>query len=163
MTDTIHVLSLKNLVVVIVLISNTLAAQDVKTDSIKPSLHSNALFCCTGVSKSILNTTFYYERMIQRNAQRTNKVTLVKAGFGEIGYWDDGISRYILGQFGILTGVNKHHMELNVGLVKFLDDVDLFPISGSIGYRIQKPGGHFLFRVGLGWPEAFNFGWGVSF
>jgi len=33
----------------------------------------------------------------------------------------------------------------------------------SIGYRMQKPNGHFIFRTGVGWPEALYIDLGVSF
>ena len=58
----------------------------------------------------------------------------------------------------------KHHLEVSAGLVKSLDKYyDIFPLSGSIGYRMQKPNGHFIFRTGVGWPEALYIDLGVSF
>jgi hypothetical protein len=100
--------------------------------------------------------------MFQKNAQKSNISTFIKVGYGGAAYWE-GESQYILGQFGILTGVRNHHLEASAGLVAFLDNYFSSPLSGSIGYRIQKPGGHFIFRTGLGWPEALYVGLGVSF
>ena len=101
--------------------------------------------------------------MLRRNATISKITPFVKAGYGGAAYWE-GESSYILGQFGILTGVNAHHFEASAGLLKSFDEhYDMFPLCGVIGYRIQKPGGHFIFRTGVGWPEALYVGLGVSF
>lgn len=36
-------------------------------------------------------------------------------------------------------------------------------LSGSVGYRRQAPNSHFVFRAGIGWPEALYVGWGYAF
>jgi len=60
--------------------------------------------------------------------------------------------------------LKKHHLEVGAGLVKSLEKYyDIIPLPGSIGNRIQKPNGHFIFRTGVGWPEALYFGLGLSF
>ncbi|MGJ8661126.1 MAG: hypothetical protein ACSHXL_03745 [Bacteroidota bacterium] len=38
----------------------------------------------------------------------------------------------------------------------------IFP-SVSVGYRSQKPQKNYVFRTGIGWPEAIYVGWGFSF
>jgi hypothetical protein len=64
----------------------------------------------------------------------------------------------------MFTGKKTHHFEASAGLLlSLMEDFDLFPVSGSIGYRLQKPGSHFLLRTGFGWPETFYLGLGVSF
>ncbi|MBK8292066.1 MAG: hypothetical protein IPK96_15185 [Flammeovirgaceae bacterium] len=104
--------------------------------------------------------TAYYERMFQRNEQKSITATFVKAGYGGEHGWGYSIP-YILGNFGFLTGATKHHLEVSGGFVKSLNEYyDLFPLSVSIGYRKQKPNGHFIFRTGLGWPEGLYFGLG---
>jgi len=161
------VFSIKGLVIILLLISNNLAAQEVKPDANESKMFNNAIYGSIGISMELLGEswftgTAYYERMFQKNAQTSNISTFVKAGYGSAAGWEY-TSPYILGQFGILTGVKKHHLEVSGGFVKSLDDYDIFPLSGSIGYRIQKPDGHFIFRTGVGWPEALYFGLGVSF
>ena len=162
MREIINITSLKGLIIILVLISNTLVAQDVKPDSIESKMYSNAIYGNVGFGGLYLTATAYYERMFQKNAQKSKISTFVKAGYGGAAFWG-GQSQYILGQFGILTGIRNHHLELSAGLVKFLDDYISSPLSGSIGYRMQKPGGHFIFRTGVGWPEALYIGLGVSF
>ena len=162
MEKKIPILSLIGLTIISVFISYTIAAQDVKPDSIESNMYSNAIYGNVGSGGLWFTATAYYERMFQRNAQTSKISTFIKAGYGGAAYWEDE-SQYILGQFGILTGVRKHHLEVSAGLVKFLDDYDPFPLAGSIGYRIQKPGGHFIFRTGVGWPESLYIGLGLSF
>ena len=161
------IFNLKNLSIILLLISNTVAAQDVKPNSNESKMFNNAIYGSIGISMELLGEswftgTAYYERMFQRNTQKSNISTFVKAGFGSAAGWEY-TSSYILGHFGILTGIKKHHLEVSGGFVKSLDDYDIFPLSGSIGYRIQKPNSHFIFRTGVSWPEALYVGLGVSF
>jgi len=157
------VFNLKSLTIILIFISSTISAQKLKPDSIDSKMFNNAIYGNVGLGGLYFTATGYYERMFQKNAQKSIIATFVKVGFGGASYWE-GSSSYFLGQFGILTGVEKHHLEVSAGLVKgFGDTYDFFPLSGSIGYRIQKPDGHFIFRTGMGWPEALYLGFGVSF
>jgi hypothetical protein len=154
---------LKNLSIILLSISNTLAAQEVKPDSVQSKMFNNAIYGNVGNGGLYFTATGYYERMFRNNPQNSPIATFVKVGYGGAAFWYAS-SSYILGQFGILTGVKKHHFEASAGLVKGIgNDLNFFPLSGSIGYRIQKPDGHFIFRTGVGWPEAVYIGLGVSF
>jgi uncharacterized protein (UPF0264 family) len=65
-----------------------------------------------------------------------------------------------------LTGVKKHHLEIGAGPAYFISG-DLKkgeqPITATIGWRNQKPGDNFMFRMGASWPEALYISLGVSF
>ncbi|MBL7874356.1 MAG: hypothetical protein JNL53_01755 [Cyclobacteriaceae bacterium] len=153
----------RNLFIILLLIANTVAAQDVTPDSKESKMFNNAIYGNVGVGGLFVTATACYERMFARNGQKSIVATFVKAGYGGAAYWGHS-TPYILGNFGFLTGVTKHHLEVSGGFVKSLDEYyDLFPLSVSIGYRIQKPNGHFILRTGAGWPEGFYFGLGVSF
>jgi len=162
------ILSLKGLPIILLFISNAIAAQDVKPDSIESKMFNNAIYGSIGINMEILGeawftATAYYERMFRKNVQKSKISTFLKAGLGNTAYWEDA-SSYIMAQFGLLTGAKKHHLEASAGLVKSFDkDYDIFPLSATIGYRIQKPQGHFIFRTGVGWPETLYFGLGLSF
>lgn len=168
MKNEILPLRLKVLTVIFLLISITSLAQGVKPDSTVSKMFNNAIYGSVGISMEIIGDAWltgsaYYERMFQRNALKSRTSTFLKIGLGSMAYWE-GASSYVLAQYGLLTGVEKHHLEVSAGLVKSLDKYyDIFPLSGSIGYRIQKPKGHFIFRTGVGWPEALYFGLGASF
>lgn len=78
---------------------------------------------------------------------------------------------------GILAGRRSSHLDACVGIA-YLDGTrtviyrsipeevmghqEVNPLL-SLGYRYQKPGGHFLFRVGAGWPEQVYLSLGCCF
>ncbi len=90
------------------------------------------------------------------------------------GFWYDGkdfFSYYSLGFTTLSSGVNKHHLELHLG-VGYLYEVSepdperatqtILP-SFSLGYRYQIPEQSILFRAGIGIPEMFYLGVGTIF
>jgi hypothetical protein len=168
MKNKITISNLKNLALILLITTNSITAQDVKPDSVELKMFNNAIYGSVGISMELIGEswftgTTYYERMLPRNALKSNISSFVKVGFGGMAGWEF-TSPFVLGQFGLLTGVKKHHFEVSAGMVKSLDkNYDFFSPSGSIGYRIQKPNGHFIFRTGLGWPEALYLGLGASF
>ena len=71
-------------------------------------------------------------------------------------------------RYGILTGIDKkHHFEINAGTDFFVGignpSERSFLLSGNIGYRMQKPGAHLIFRMGVGFPECLYMSLGYSF
>lgn len=166
MKNVITIFNCKSLPIILLLISNTLAAQDVKPDSAKLKMFNNAIYGSVGSLIGYYNNAnIYYERMFQRNSYKSKIATFVKAGYGGwLSPWG-GEGSYLLGQYGILTGVKKHHLEVSAGLIKFFSGSEKIEtlLSGSIGYRTQKPDGHFIFRTGVSWPETLYLGFGVSF
>ena len=123
--------------------------------------NKNAIYGNVGIGGLYFTATGYYERII---TQKSKISTFVKVGAGGYEAWGVG-GQYILAQYGILTGVKKHHLEIGAGPHYYLNG-DLqgdFPFSATIGWRVQKPGGKFIFRMGASWPEAIYVGLGVSF
>jgi hypothetical protein len=84
-------------------------------------------------------------------------------GVGGAAHWDTQ-SLFIISRFGILTGSRRSHFEAKAGVGFFWDGdlLSLFP-SVSVGYRKQKPGSGFIFRTGIGFPDALYVSWGYSF
>jgi hypothetical protein len=166
MKNVMTLFSCKSLPIILFLLSNTIAAQDVKPDSAKLRMFNNAIYGSVGTLITYYNNAnIYYERMFQRNSHESRIATFVKAGYGGWSSPMGGNGSYFLGQYGILTGVKKHHFEVSAGLTKFFGDSEKIEtlLSGSIGYRTQKPEGNFIFRTGLSWPEALYLGFGISF
>ena len=62
------------------------------------------------------------------------------------------------------TGRRGSHIEFCAGSYLF-DDAGFqeFPIGGSLGDRLQKPGNNLIFRTGLGYPEQIYVGLGIAF
>lgn len=124
--------------------------------------HKNAVYGNVGVGGLYFTATAYYERVL---TQRSKFTTFVKVGTGGYVLWGLG-GQYILAQYGILLGAKKHHLEIGLGPGYFVSGDfkgDGPPLSGTIGWRIQKPGGKFIFRTGASWPEAGYIGLGFSF
>lgn len=124
-------------------------------------LKKNAVYGNIGIGPVYFTGTGYYERIITQN----NKISsFAKVGIGGYAIWGTG-GQYILAQYGILTGAKKHHLELGAGPAYFISG-DLKegepPFTATIGWRNQKPGGRFMFRMGASWPEALYIGLGVS-
>jgi hypothetical protein len=168
MKNKLHLLSLKALIAISSLISSTVTAQDVKSDSVESKMYNNSIYGTVGISMELIGEswftgTIYYERMFQKNAQKSNISTFVKVGYGRAEYWEDS-SKYILGQFGILTGVKNITWKQVLDLLHLLMNIMIFfHCPDHLATEYQKPKGHFIFRTGLGYPEAVNFGLGVSF
>lgn len=57
---------------------------------------------------------------------------------------------------------DQSNMDLSTSPPKKSDFYYFWP-AGSIGYRYQKPGGYFVFRTGIGFPEIFYLSLGVAF
>lgn len=142
------------------------------TENNTSTIKSNAIYGSAGVLTTELYFAgiVYYERCIKQNMWNTNISSFVKAGYGAYGTFLFGTSiegRYALAQYGFLMGPKNHHLELSAGpsyYIRSKGNPDYeYPISGTLGYRYQKPEGNFIFRTGAAYPEAFYIGIGFSF
>jgi len=107
--------------------------------------------------------TGYYERIL---SQKKKYRSFMKVGVGIYALPGSGEGgNYILAHYGILTGMNKHHLELGAGPNWFLEGEweGIVPFTATIGYRNQRPDNHNMFRVGISWPDAVYMGMGISF
>jgi len=125
------------------------------------TLYENSIYGSFAFGLVMGSGTIFYERIFGKNSSEDNLMFYAKIGMGMMATWDsDG--NYVLGQIGMLTGNRSHHFESGIGMLHFykgflVDDYKGSPmgkISASIGYRYQRPQGHFIFRTGVGWPEA---------
>ncbi|PZE17691.1 hypothetical protein DNU06_07630 [Putridiphycobacter roseus] len=127
--------------------------------------NKNALSTNIGIGGLYFTATGYYERLLQQNKWQKNISSFVKFGYGAEAHWGGG-GMYMLAQYGIFTGAKIHHLEISTGPNFFISgDLkgDFAPWSAALGWRVQKPGGNFIFRMGAAWPEAIYTGLGVSF
>lgn len=127
--------------------------------------NKNAIYGNLGSGGIYFTATGYYERMIKQKMWNTSISSFVKVGFGAEVHWG-GESRYLLSQYGLLFGAKKHHLEIGLGPGYFSNNSvtgKLFMMSGTVGWRFQKPDGNFIFRIGTSWPEAVYAGLGLSF
>lgn len=127
-------------------------------------LKTNNIYGSVGVGGLYFTASGYYEKILKQGMWSKNISCFVKAGGGGYALWGVG-GQFALGQFGFLTGSNTHHLEVSAGPA-YIFNGDLFgmlPVSGAIGWRIQKPGKHFIYRMGAAWPEAGYISLGFAF
>lgn len=139
-----------------------------KEISVATGLNNNSIQLNIGYLLLYGTININYERVLKQYLWDKNISSFAKIGIGFFGNFG-GTGGYTSAQLGILTGENKHHLEisggvcLNVPKFGWGDDPIGFPIAANVGWRIQKPGNHFIFRLGAGLPESIYFGLGFSF
>ena len=122
-------------------------AQEVTLPEVE--FNKNRIYGNVGYAGLYFSATGYYERMIKQKMWNSNISSFVKVGYGAYIYWE-GKGKYLLAQYGLLTGAKTHHLEIGIGPCYFITG-DLkgdVLVSGIVGWRIQKPGGNFIFRMG---------------
>ena len=128
----------------------------------QPLLLRNVIHGSLGVGP-VISATAFYEHIFLQPASRKMAV-YARGGFGGMAVLLADNSRYVLIQGGIITGRKSSHFEAALGAVYLFDnDLEGYAPALSVGYRLQKPGSHFMFRTGLGFPEDVYVGIGVSF
>lgn len=126
-------------------------------------LNKNAIYGTIGSLGFYFTATGYYERILKQQMWNKPISSFVKAGFGAEAHWL-GKGTYVLAQYGLLVGRKAHHLEVGVGPSYFIPGYfqGFFP-SATLGWRVQKPGGYFNYRMGISVPEAIYMGIGVAF
>ena len=104
-----------------------------------------------------------YERMIISNPGSFITSSWLGIGGGAVAeyFGSEGIA--LKAFYTGLTGANNNHLGFNFGIT-FMSGVSssVTPLA-TIGYRYQKANGHFLFRIGGGWPENVFLSLGLIF
>ena len=107
-----------------------------------------------------------FEHILHQNPENSNLTFFSWTGVGLSN--DYGLEKwFVLTRLGLLTGRKKHHIECSLGPAYMVDrgyrDDREIQISGTLGWRIQKPEGGFIFRLGIGYPETAYVGVGGAF
>lgn len=128
-----------------------------------------------------------YERIVSVSDEKNFRLISIRMAYGRYALWTDGGPVYLLTLNGI-WGKRNNHFEGALGVVVLFDkssydigvsnanypypgydvepgrlDYTMFLPAASIGYRFQKPDGKFIFRAGIGWPEALYVSFGFAF
>ncbi|WP_018478449.1 hypothetical protein [Pontibacter roseus] len=158
--------------------------QDTNATSEAPGLKKNAVHATLGTIGLMGAYTFSYDRNVIEFDKGVLQGIWARAGAGGWASWTSG-GPYQSVTVGVLTGRKSSHVEFHAGAARMFDrsayddEKDLrdyyadpkpakseftdIRAVGSLGYRYQKPGGHFLFRVGAGFPETAYVGLGIAF
>lgn len=127
------------------------------------TFNKNAVHGIAGIGLYVGVTAGYYERIVW---QRNRWAVYARGGYGAYtGGWGGGSTEnYALVQMGTLIGGKSSHLEMAMGfMIGSSVDGEEFPLTGNLNYRLQKPNGRFLFRIGVGWPELLFVGTGITF
>jgi hypothetical protein len=147
-------------------------------DSLKHEI-KNSIYISAGSYIILMDANINYERMVIRLGRKKAISLFLRAGFGKWASWTSGGTGGILGaNLMFLTG--SSHIEAGFGAVALFNkemyemDLKFEPPASikenmiyspciNIGYRYQKPGGHFIFRAGISYPEGVYGALGVAF
>lgn len=144
-------------------------------NDLKKEYTNNTIYVTVGSAGITGGANINYERNILRIDNRFLSSLWLKVGGGIWWNWADLGSQYTVSAVG-LSGRGNNHFEYSLGVTGLYngfcydlgnidynaglrstkptkwDYTDVFPI-GSLGYRYQKPNGHFVFRTGFVIPE----------
>ena len=129
------------------------------------TLMKNAIYASAGFVPIWGAININYERMLINSPEKFLKSWWFRIGGGKWATW--GIEGpHFVSTITALTGSKNNHLELSAGITILNDNYDnensAYP-AGNIGYRFQKPGGHFIFRTGMSFPETLYLSLGTSF
>ena len=94
-----------------------------------------------------------YERMIISNPESFITSSWLGIGGGYVAEFFGGEGIALKAFYTGLTGANNSHLEFNLGITYMSGVSTTVTPLATVGYRYQKANGHFLFRIGGGWPE----------
>ena len=128
----------------------------------------------TNLNKNIVHVTSYtaglagggsisYERILHQLDGNITISTFGRLAIGTSSSWMQSKVTFSIAQIGFLTGKRRHHLECGAGIRSNFTDKSGHPFAGNIGWRVQKPEKHFVFRMGVGVPELLYLGLGLSF
>jgi len=135
-------------------------------------LKKNAIYATLGVYVGEFYVTFLgnYERLILQFPRSFVQSMWIRVGAGPWAWWSSNGWNYT-STLSVLTGRKNTHLELGSGVLfsynsynkKFEPLAGNSHLAGNLGFRFQKPGGSFIFRTGIGWPEFMYLSFGICF
>jgi hypothetical protein len=135
-------------------------------------LKKNAFYGTVGFFPDGLYSTVMgnFERMLFKLPDSFLNSFWIRISAGPWSAWGARGTNYV-SAISAIMGRKSVHFEIGSGLLLTYDPVEkkFDPIvrdrhlAGNAGFRYQKPGGHFIFRTGLGWPEGIYLCMGICF
>jgi hypothetical protein len=148
------------------------AGQDHESSGDGPGLNKNVIYGTAGFYPESLysNILINYERMLFRIPGSFFQSFWLRAGAGPWVAWGNKGSNYV-STLSVLMGRQGAHLEIGSGVVftynSYIDEfhpiVNDRHLAGFFGFRHQKPGGNFILRTGIGWPEGIYLSLGYCF
>jgi hypothetical protein len=147
-------------------------SQGSKSDISRIELKKNVIYATFGIYVGEFYGTFLgnYERMILVLPRSFVQSLWFRVGAGPWVWWSNSGWNYT-STLSALTGRKNAHLEIGSGVLfsynsytkSFEPLAGESHLAGYLGFRYQKPGGSFLFRTGIGWPEFMYLSLGFCF
>ena len=148
-------------------------SQETKSDISSIGLKKNVIYGTLGV---IIDDTYFtflgnYEHMIFELPNSFFHSFWIRIGAGPwVAFDANGGTNYV-STLSTVMGKRSTHLEIGAGVLftydkgikRFHPIVDDRHLAGNLGFRFQKPGGQFVFRTGIGWPEFMYLSLGLCF
>ncbi len=167
-----------------IIVFNSLSGQNIainnesQTPIVTENASKNNIYVSFGSTLVYSAFTICYERNV---FNKPNSEWNIRGGWGFNAALWGVVCHHFLVDMCYIGGKSNHHFEACLGVSMLFDMgyylyykndpnlyepfsyfADWYP-SAYVGYRYKKPGGKFLFRVGVGWPEQAGFGVGFCF
>ncbi len=174
-------------VLFVFLLMSSLSLGQNKVSSEKPNLNTNIISGNIGSFIIAHNAGITYERILpnfllkkHKNLQSVFSLSL-NGNYTEYYFFGKTLERLIIPytSYGVIYTFNnqkneiKNHLEVNFGLgIAYntgISDASTYDETSGLkpvfrfGYRYQAPKKRFVFKVGMGAPELFHLGFGISF
>jgi hypothetical protein len=135
-------------------------------------LKKNVIYGTIGVDVGEFYGTLMgnYERMIFELPGSFIQSFWVRVGAGPWVWWTGKGVNYV-STLSAIMGRRSIHLEAGAGILfTYNSEAGRFHplirdriLAGNLGFRFQKPGGQFVLRTGIGWPEFIYLSFGVCF
>ena len=141
--------------------STSIYSQGISEGDTTQYLKRNSIQGSGGFLLIMATASGYYERIFGKK----DLSIFAKGGMGTLVVWGS-YGEFVMLEGGITTHSKKtNHFEASLGANYFFnkDFSNLIMPSLSAGYRLQKPGGNFVFRTGIGYFQGLYVGVGYCF
>lgn len=129
-------------------------------------VNKSSLYFSLGMFPIYVSAMGNYEIMFTQRPSSFFKTSGVRVGGGLMAFWESS-GWFAMATYTSLTGKGNNHLEVGLGAMyaEYTDEeAESFVLpAGNVGYRFQKPRGRFIFRTGVGFPEAIYISLGFSF
>jgi hypothetical protein len=148
-------------------------SQGRKSELSSVRLKKNVIYGTLGVDIEDVYITFLgnYEHMIFELPGSFFNSFWIRISAGPWAAFDsDGGINYV-STLSAVMGKRSAHLESGAGVLftynsstkRFHPLVNDRHLAGNLGFRFQRPGGYFVFRTGIGWPEFMYLSLGFCF
>ena len=135
-------------------------------------LKKNAIYGTLGVEFGEFYGTFLanYDRQLFHLPNSFIHSMWLRVGAGPYVQWTAKGVNYV-STLSAVIGRTSNHLEIGSGVLltyninekRFHPLVHNSHLATNLGYRFQKPGGNYIFRAGIGWPEFIYLSFGICF